>query len=183
MDIRKHFVVLLLVFLASCSWTKRSTYERRIDAYQMSTDSVFLDHYYISLPIRVLKENDTYTPENRKGYVVLYGVSLYRLIFEKRFSRMDFSNYIFRLMVSQRDLLVSQEQYEMLIPYLISLDDGDRFSNMNSKKILRAYSEEKFLPSINVITPDYKGRCILHHLVNNGYTVHIDDESGYLELW
>ncbi|MBL7717537.1 MAG: hypothetical protein JNL72_01770 [Flavipsychrobacter sp.] len=184
MKMVRRFIVVLAVFAASCSAHKKNAHESKIAGYAGSTHSDFMKLSFISVPIQVRLENDTFSLENRYGYgyVVMRSEQLYNLLLDKLFSEQCYGDYLFRFIVEGRNLMVSQEEYEKLKPYLISLEDGDRFVKMNSNKIIKTYSIDQYLPSIDVSAPDYHARCLIHHFFNNGFWVKIDHDSGFLHF-
>lgn len=180
MGLSNRYILLLVMSLTSCSMSYKCSCEDKIEAYLASTINVLMEEYYVSVPVRVGNKDDIYIPESRKGFVVIRGLTLYDILSEKRSSTQDFGNYIFRLMVEQDDLLVSQEEYQQLMPYIISLEDGGRYKNMNCRNMVNTHSKGGYLTSIDNLAPDYYGRCIVHHFVNNGFVVKIEHESPYL---
>lgn len=89
-------------------------------------------------------------------------------------------NYLLALGIRHEDLLLTAAQFEQVKKYLISDEDAQKYLAIKPSEIIRKYGKQGFLPGIDEDNPGYQERCALFNLLKNGYTLYVEDESGFL---
>lgn len=150
-----------------------------IDAYDASISGH--EFKYISIAIGVGFENNRdLVIDSIVGYAVLpYGI-LSEIL--KKDGDRCFADVVFRKLFRNEALLVNNHEYKELFPYLISINDGDKWRKFKTKKLLKNNADKYSLTGKFVINPreilPYDFRCIMHNLVHNGICVDYNDEGG-----
>ena len=169
------------VLLSSCSFQRRITCERITSAHVVSTADWNLGSHYISLPLSIGEVQATGPRIDKSGeFIVLKGATLYYLMYSKKYNTKDFSNYLLSLLIRNEALLVQQQDYILLAPYIISNADAEKWSRKRPAKVIREHSDNEFLPRIAADSPNYEARCILYGLLKNGYIVSVQHDSGFI---
>lgn len=166
--------VLILIF-SSCAITQKKI----VNAYDASTSAYELK--YISLRIGIGFENSAGPHiDSIVGYAVLPFGKLSGILNNDK--DRCFSDIVFRKLCRNDVLLVDEQEYKKLFPYLISVNDGDKWKKYNTSRLLKKHSNDNFLIGKFFIEPNeqlpYYYRCIMNNFVHNGICVSYNDEDG-----
>lgn len=162
----------------SYSSNSQNLYKEKLEAFAYSV--LNLEHAYISLKVDIGKITDAGPIIQREGgTIVLKAENLYYL-FKEKYNEYDFGNYLLALKVRNERILLTESQFQKVKNFLIADEDVIKYSKLESLIVIKENAKDKYLPNINEDSPDYKGRCIIFNLINNGYIVGVEDESGFL---
>lgn len=173
----------VILLFSSCANLKGNFCSSKIAAYSKQTEEEYLDKRFLSIKVNIGKLEPTGPKISREaGCIIITGFQLYALLYKDEITRGNFANRLLATLIRQDCLYLSEQQYKTIEEYVLPLTLAQSCGDKKSEKILKEISKHNLLPSLPTEARKLSiaDKCAMHGLLNSGYIIYFDDETGYL---